>query len=103
MIYLFSGTPGSGKSLHATKVVIDYLKRNKPVICNYSLNLKEYKNIRPSRFIYVDNSEITPEYLTNFSRMTLKPGKENQALVCWTNAGYCLTAVISLGKIAHGG
>ncbi len=33
MIYLYSGTPGSGKSLHAARVIYYTLYRNLPVIC----------------------------------------------------------------------
>lgn len=90
MIYLYSGTPGSGKSLHATQDIISYLRRGKPVIANYSLNLTEYKSIRKARFVYVDNSEITPEYLTSFSKMALVQGKENQALIVLDECGILL-------------
>ena len=39
MILLYSGTPGSGKSFHATQEIYYLLRRKKNVICNYDVNL----------------------------------------------------------------
>lgn len=38
MIYLYSGTPGSGKSLHTARVIRNTLMFNKPVIANIPIN-----------------------------------------------------------------
>ena len=38
MIYLYSGTPGSGKSLHQASDIYWDLKFNKPVVANYQIN-----------------------------------------------------------------
>lgn len=81
MIYLYSGTPGSGKSMHATKDILDYMKRGRPVIANYMLNFREWKKLDRKLFMYVDNSELTPQYLTQYSIDNLKRGRENQCLV----------------------
>jgi zona occludens toxin (predicted ATPase) len=64
-IYLYSGTPGSGKSLHATMRIKDSLDFKKPVIANYPLNdnVKGYEC-----FTYKNNEELTPEYLTDYAR-----------------------------------
>ena len=35
MIHLYSGTPGSGKSFHATEKIFYRLRMRKNVICNY--------------------------------------------------------------------
>ena len=35
MIYFYSGRPGSGKSLHCAKMIDQYQKRGKNVICNF--------------------------------------------------------------------
>lgn len=63
-IYLYSGTPGSGKSLHATKDIRDCLSYGIPVIANYDLNhdIKHY-----DRFTYKSNDELTPEYLQEYA------------------------------------
>lgn len=59
-IWLYSGTPGSGKSLHATAEIRANLRMGRPVIANYDLA----PDI-PNRelFRYVDNLSITPDYL----------------------------------------
>lgn len=64
MIYLYSGTPGSGKSLHTAKVVYETLRLGLPVIANFSFNYSGKKN----SFYYVDNTELTPDYLQDFAR-----------------------------------
>ena len=38
MIYLYSGTPGSGKSLHAAQTVRAHLKFHTPVIGTFHIN-----------------------------------------------------------------
>lgn len=66
MIYLYSGTPGSGKSLHMARVIYYTLLRNKPVLCNFEINEKRVKHA--DRFVYKVNTELTPEYLMQYSR-----------------------------------
>lgn len=72
MISLYSGTPGSGKSLHIARRIFYTLKRKRPVICNFNVNLKkiERKKTRRSKlkFSYVENIYLTPEYLVNYSK-----------------------------------
>lgn len=43
MIYLYSGTPGSGKSLHQASDIYYDLKYNRPVITNYPININIFK------------------------------------------------------------
>ena len=66
MINLFSGTPGSGKSLHQSRVVEAWLKLNKPVIANYSIDTSKIKNCKGS-FTEVNLYELNPRYLKEFS------------------------------------
>lgn len=66
MIYLYSGTPGSGKSLHMARVIYYTLVRNKPVICNFEINRKYLKH--KEKFEYVDNSGLNPDYLMQYSK-----------------------------------
>lgn len=64
-IYLYSGTPGSGKSLHAAREIYENLKYHKrPVIANFPINedTQGYENFR-----YYSNSEITPELLIDYA------------------------------------
>lgn len=65
MIYLYSGTPGSGKSLHMARVIYYTLMRNKPVICNFDVNTKYLKHA--DKFTCIDNSSLNPEYLIQYS------------------------------------
>lgn len=60
-ISLYSGTPGSGKSLHATERIYRRLNRNLPVIANYSLDNGKIPN--SELFTYVDNSNLNPDLL----------------------------------------
>lgn len=66
MISLYSGNPGSGKSLHAVKDVLTYSKRDRPVIANFAVNRSVLRN--PDRFFEVDNGALTPAFLEDFSR-----------------------------------
>ena len=61
MIILYSGTPGSGKSLHAARTILNNLRSKNPVIANFPIS-KEDEN-----FHFVDK-ELTVKYLINFSK-----------------------------------
>lgn len=63
-ITLYSGTPGSGKSLHATKAIRDSLNYKKPVVANYNLNC-EVKGF--DCFSYCPNDALTPQYLKDYA------------------------------------
>lgn len=65
MIKLFSGTPGSGKTLHAVHVMDWYNRHKKPVIANFELNKKLVKH--PELMIIPDD-KLTPDMLIEFSR-----------------------------------
>lgn len=82
MIYLYSGTPGSGKSYHATIDILRKLKRKSlgkikmnRVISNYSLDVKS------DDFHYLDNSELNIEFLKKFALQNHVAGVEGQTLV----------------------
>lgn len=81
MIYLYSGTPGSGKSLDTARVIYHTLARNRPVICNFEINTDYVKH--PYNFMFVDNSKLTPDLLIDFSKRYFnnKPPREGQILL----------------------
>lgn len=82
MIYFYSGTPGSGKSLHAAKDIYDKLLRKKQgVIANFPINEKILKRKRRGKFTYVSNFEATPEFFIEYATKNHKQGKEGQTLV----------------------
>ena len=69
MITLYSGTPGSGKSLDMANDIRMALNKPRgedmPVIANFPVNVQGVR--RPQAFHYVPNSELTPGYLTDFA------------------------------------
>lgn len=82
MIYLYTGTPGSGKSLHAARDIYYRLTKHKfkNVIANFNINLKLIKK-KGAKFYYLDNSELTVKYLVNYAINNHTMGVENQTLV----------------------
>lgn len=67
MIELYSGTPGSGKSLHVAKIIRERLRMYDCVIIgNFYVNQNTVKK-RKGTYIYVDNSRLEPERLIKFA------------------------------------
>lgn len=67
MIHLYSGTPGSGKSLHTARDIRDALRvRKMPVIANFDVNhsLRNYDRL----FTYLPNDKLEPSFLEDFAR-----------------------------------
>ena len=87
MIWLYTGTPGSGKSYHAVYDIVKKLKQTEKnrVIANFGLNFdnqrKKYKKQMYNNFIYLDNSEMTVDFLVDFAIKNHEIGVENQTLV----------------------
>lgn len=81
-ISLFSGTPGSYKSYHATGEIIEYLKSGRNVIANFPI---DYKNVLKKEikgeFIYIDNLVLTPQYLIEYAKEHHKKNDKCQTLV----------------------
>lgn len=64
MISLYSGTPGSGKSLHIARRVYYSLKIGQTVYCNFEINMQLFAKMKQKpKFHYVPNWELTPAYL----------------------------------------
>lgn len=68
MIEFFSGTPGSGKSYHAVKRMIQKLKRttHNNVISNIPLDFSGLRGIH-GKFFYVENDDLNVNYLKKFA------------------------------------
>ena len=69
MIYLYSGVPGSGKSLHAASDIRYALNKpgvERPVIANFPLGTRARVK-RPQAFHYFANRDITPAMLVDFA------------------------------------
>lgn len=67
MIYLYSGTPGSGKSLHTARVIYYSLKRGFPVIANFEINTDKIRG-KKADFVMRDNDLLTPDFLIEYAR-----------------------------------
>lgn len=80
MISLYSGTPGSGKSLHCARTITNWSRLGYPVIGNFTVDLSKYKR---ADFTYCPNDKMTPEFLVNYSRQRFgsKQPKEGSILL----------------------
>jgi len=103
MIYLFTGTPGSGKSLDVARIIRLWLRSKTSVIstCNIDTRLCLMSKIvqlvfevskgklfiydnedeRAKLFQYIDIHEITPKMLYEHAAKYHKKGKERQTLL----------------------
>lgn len=91
MITLYSGTPGSGKSLHAVSLALKVLAWDRIVIANFALKFTE-SQVRKGfdkRFFYLPNEEITIDNLILFAidHGMIEKKKESQCLVIIDEAG----------------
>lgn len=82
MIYLYSGTPGSGKSLHVARDIRDQLRiKKRPCIANFDINPDTggYKSL----FSFVPNDRLTPDFLYDFASKFWKkrPVREDSILL----------------------
>lgn len=91
MITLYSGTPGSGKSLHLIQVILKNLKFGRDVICNFPIKFteKEVKKGYKDRFFYLTNEKITINFLLEFAydHGYFDKKKESQCMVIYDEAG----------------
>ena len=85
MINLYSGTPGSGKSLHLARTVRDALKFSCPVIGTFHINEQMLWKNSPYPYTYINIYDLTPEFLLDYydkNKRYLKRGVENSFLLC---------------------
>ena len=78
MVYTYTGTPGSGKSLHCADMILFHLKHGRRVICNFPINMNMIKKKYHKNFLYLPDSELTPHYLFEFAKAFHKEKKESQ-------------------------
>lgn len=93
-IFLLTGTPGSGKSLHMAKNLYWHVKRNRPVVCNFEINGEIFEDM--SSFHYIPNEELSPERLIDFAqdywKTSGKPFKEGGIKLYWDEAQVLLNS-----------
>lgn len=75
MIYFYTGTPGSGKSLHMAQDIHEAIWKGKNVIANFAINESYFEKAkhpeRLGRFVYVSNLWWLTNAYTN--RSTINP------------------------------
>jgi len=81
MIWLYTGTPGSGKSLHAARQILQASTFNTQVIANFALRPTKKQLRKGKEPIYWDNEEISVKRLLRYSKKNHKHGVEGQALL----------------------
>lgn len=79
MINLFTGTPGSGKSLDMARFIFSFNRQKKPVICNFEIDKKKLKH--PDLFFFVDNIDLTVDFLVDFAKKFYKDGKVRESSI----------------------
>lgn len=68
MIYLYTGTPGSGKSLDLARIICNKVKSEKLVITNFNINLPKKLQKHSDCLKVVYDSDISVDYLVKVSR-----------------------------------
>lgn len=84
MIILYTGTPGSGKSYHATSQVWNLTRKKINVIANFVINLPEKQQ---PYFYFMDNKQIKSDKLIEYSMKHHVPNKEGQTCIILDEAG----------------
>lgn len=87
MIELYSGTPGSGKSLHCAYEIISALKYGKNVIANFPIDLGYFKKPPRGKFYYIPNKKITIRILKLFAKKHHFPFKESETMLVLDECG----------------
>lgn len=64
MIFLYSGTPGSGKSLDMARLIY-YKSEKHPIICNFPVHLPTRK--KQTNFHLVFDEDLSPSFLVQFA------------------------------------
>lgn len=90
MIDFYSGTPGSGKSLHVAEKIYWKIRNGGCVVCNFAINTdifkvfdkkkKLKKNYMRGTCIQIENINLDPIFLMNYSRAFFKRNKKNQII-----------------------
>ena len=81
MIYLYSGTPGSGKSLHMARDIWLWVKKDIPVIANFPIAADTVTSRFEPKCYYVSNDRLTPELLLQASQVYFKNHKFREGAI----------------------
>lgn len=83
MIYLYSGTPGSGKSLHQAEDIYWTIHNGKPVLANFEINIDVIKGNKSKfgEFYYIPNDILKPELLIAYSKIYFRDHKFKEGAI----------------------
>ena len=92
MLNLYSGTPGSGKSLHIAKLIYTWIRMYKCNVITVNMNIKsdyvyqKYGKKIPRKkrgviYNFRDFEHISPEFFYNYARKFHTKGKEHQTVI----------------------
>ncbi len=76
MMFLYTGTPGSGKSYHAAEVIDRALRRRIPVIANFEVNLDPKRH--KGDFVYIPTLELTVDKLKDYALEHFSSARRNE-------------------------
>lgn len=81
MVYFYTGTPGSGKSLHLAKTICDYLFAGKTVISNLDVNMYQVKALARKNGIPADKLGtfiFVPKFEFLHNSILLQPNRKKE-------------------------
>lgn len=84
MIDLYTGTPGSGKSLKLAQVIYYKLRAKKNVVANFAIKtdiVSKNGKKKIGDFCYCQNAKLTPGFLIKYAKEHHVQGKESQTLL----------------------
>lgn len=86
MLSLWTGTPGSGKSLHMAECIYWRIRFGKPVIANFEINTELFQDA--SSFVYLPNEMMTPRSLQEYAEWYFSENdfKESQIILFFDEA-----------------
>lgn len=68
MIDIYTGTPGSGKSLHCAMAIKEHIgKRGKPVVTNFMFHGMACNPVKYGGHVYLENQRLKPQVLYKIS------------------------------------
>lgn len=80
MIILYSGTPGSGKSLDLARQILIKTRFGQDFIGNMRINQDMLKNCK-GKYMYVDTYSLHPKQLIEYAKKYHEHGKEGQTIL----------------------
>lgn len=83
MIVLYSGTPGSGKSLDSARTIYNWCRRGAPVLVNFPVNVDNIRTRRKKDVRFISNADLNPDLLVQISKdhFAGRPMKEDSILL----------------------